>query len=32
LEQYQPTTDPPTHFNTYAEMGDQEQLPKHPGT
>ncbi len=32
LEQYQPTTDPPTHFNSDADMGDQEQPTQHHGT
>jgi len=32
MEQYQPTTYPSTHFNTNANMGDQEQLPEHHGT
>ena len=32
LEQYQPTSDPPTQFNTNAEMGDQEQLLEQHGT
>jgi len=32
MEQHAPTADPPTHFNTDADMGEQEPPPQYTGT